>query len=99
MMSNSTKYMLDGLLTVEQFCENRRYLYYSDEYSEILGVDTRTKAFEAEFWPQLIKAYTKLRQYNYAFDIDQLGGKGQNVHLNEQAHEILANTESIIRSI
>lgn len=29
-----------------------------------------TLAFEDDFWQQLTKAYSKLSQYNYGFEID-----------------------------
>jgi hypothetical protein len=28
-------------------------------------LDARTRAFESDFWPQLLKAYAKLRAYQY----------------------------------
>ena len=72
-MSRPT-YMLDGLMTAETFLEiKRRDCYQSLEY-EGLWTDLHTVAFEGEFWMQVHKAYSKLINYNYGFEIDQMGG-------------------------
>jgi hypothetical protein len=36
--------------------------------------DFHTVAFEDEFWKQVLKAYSKLINYNYVLEIDQMGG-------------------------
>ena len=62
------RYILDGLMTLEQFCELKTHFYtssFQDFESQLDILDARTHAFDQEFWPQLQKAYTKLHAYQY----------------------------------
>ena len=59
----------------------------------------RTIAFEEPFRAQVMKAYRKLREYNYGFEIDQVGGVEKSSALNRQAGEILESAEHAIKRL
>lgn len=46
-----------------------RDCYQARQYED-LWERSLTVAFEEDFWQQLTKAYSKLAQYNYGFEID-----------------------------
>jgi len=66
-----TLFTLDGLVPLETFLDIKwRDCYQAKEYEQVWGTGLGTLAFEDDFWQQLTKAYSKLAQYNYGFEID-----------------------------
>jgi hypothetical protein len=69
-------------------------------------MEARTRAFDSDFWPQLQKAYTKLRAYQYGREegdrmiIDNEEEENRCIQLqNKVREEILGETENIIRTL
>ena len=99
-------------MTIEQFCDLRTHFYtssFQDFESQLDILDARTRAFDQEFWPQLQKAFTKLRVYQYGCDeglegdrmiIDNEEEENRCIDLQNQVRdEILGDTENIIKTL
>lgn len=102
MAENTTKYILDGCISLEQFLDIKMHLYHTPQYLEqFFNSGLKIRAFELDFLSQLRKLYTKLRSYNYGFEIDQVvgGQSAKGAFLNDQAHQILSNVEETIRRL
>ncbi len=86
------RYLLDGIISIEQFYELKTQFYTSnlqDFDSQLDLLDSRTHAFDQDFWPQLQKAYTKLRSYQYGRE-EGLSGDRMIIDNDEEEQRCIA---------
>lgn len=86
---------MDGLIPLEHFMDIRNHSYQQPHVDPRLL--NRTQAFTADFDQYLIKAYQRLRNYNYGSDAFAGVATKEDLEVNAKVHEILEQTEGYIQ--